>query len=208
MKKIRILIADDHSLLRFGLTALFNRQDDMTVVGEAGDGVAAEAMAKDLQPDVVIMDLMMPRADGADATKAIKEALPDTNILILTSYGTSDDMVQAISNGATGVCIKSDTTEEILSAVRAVAAGEESFPEDIRRILRRTPSPKALTIRQIEILKLAANGHTTEDIAKKLDISASAVLKHFSAIFAKLGVNSRTEAIASAIHRNLLKSKI
>ena len=78
MKKIRILIADDHSLLRFGLTALFNRQDDMTVVGEAGDGVAAEAMAKDLQPDVVIMDLMMPRADGADATKAIKEALPDT----------------------------------------------------------------------------------------------------------------------------------
>ncbi len=205
MKPIRILIADDHSLMRVGLNALFSHQKDMTVVGEACDGVEAVKLADELNPDVVVMDLMMPKLDGAEATRRILDVSPDAKIFILTSYGTSDDLVRAVQNGARGAMIKSAPIEEIVDSVRSVHAGGESFPPEVRQLVAETPRPAMLTERQKEILHSATRGLTTEDIAKQFDISVSCVLKHFKSIFRKLDVTNRTEAITVALRKQLLK---
>lgn len=205
MKPIRILIADDHSLMRVGLNALFSHQKDMAVVGEACDGVEAVKLADELNPDVVVMDLMMPKLDGAEATRRILDVSPDAKIFILTSYGTSDDLVRAVQNGARGAMIKSAPIEEIVDSVRIVHAGGEAFPPEVRQLVAETPRPAMLTERQKEILHSATRGLTTEDIAKQFDISVSCVLKHFSSIFRKLDVTNRTEAITVALRKQLLK---
>lgn len=205
MKPIRILIADDHSLMRVGLNALFSHQKDMAVVGEACDGVEAVKLADELNPDVVVMDLMMPKLDGAEATRRILDVSPDAKIFILTSYGTSDDLVRAVQNGARGAMIKSAPIEEIVDSVRIVHAGGEAFPLEVRQLVAETPRPAILTERQKEILHSATRGLTTEDIAKQFDISVSCVLKHFSSIFRKLDVTNRTEAITVALRKQLLK---
>ena len=205
MKPIRILIADDHSLMRVGLNALFSHQKDMTVVGEACDGVEAVKLADELNPDVVVMDLMMPKLDGAEATRRILDVSPDAKIFILTSYGTSDDLVRAVQNGARGAMIKSAPIEEIVDSVRSVHASGESFPPEVRQLVAETPRPAMLTERQKEILHSATRGLTTEDIAKQFDISVSCVLKHFTSIFRKLDVTNRTEAITVALRKQLLK---
>ena len=205
MNKIRILIADDHSLMRVGLKALFSHQKDMTVIGEACDGLEAVRLADSLDPDIIVMDLMMPKLDGTDATRRILDVSPDSKIIILTSYGTSDDLVRAISNGVKGVMIKSDPIEEIVEAVRTVYANGESFPREVRQLVDETPKPAILTERQKEILQSATRGLTTEDIAKQLDISVSCVLKHFTSIFRKLDVANRTEAITVAVRKQLLR---
>ena len=203
--KIRILIADDHSLMRVGLNALFSHQADMTVVGEACDGLEAVRLADELSPDVVVMDLMMPKLDGADATRRILDVTPDAKVVILTSYGTSDDLVRAVANGAKGAMIKSMPIEEIVDAIRAVHAGGESFPPEVRQLVAETPRPAILTERQREILHSATRGLTTEDIAKQYNISVSCVLKHFTSIFRTLDVTNRTEAISVALRKQLLK---
>ena len=205
MSKIKILIADDHSLMRVGLKALFSHQSDMTVVGEATDGLSAVRLAGELDPDVVVMDLKMPNLDGADATRQILDASPDAKVIILTSYGSSDDLVRAVTNGARGAMIKSMPIEEIVDAVRKVHAGKEAFPPEVRQLVAETPNPAALTERQLEILHSATRGLTTEDIARQLDISVSCVLKHFTTIFRKLDVTNRTEAISVALRKQLLK---
>lgn len=205
MNKIRILIADDHSLMRVGLRALFSHQTDMMVIGEACDGLSAVKLAGELDPDIIIMDLMMPKLDGADATRCILNVAPDTKIIILTSYSTSDDLVRAISNGVNGALIKSAPIEEIVEAVRTVYNGGESFPREVRQLVAETPKPSILTERQKEILHSATRGLTTEDIAKQLGISVSCVLKHFTSIFRKLDVANRSEAITVALRKQLLK---
>ena len=205
MKPIRILIADDHSLMRVGLNALFSHQKDIAVVGEACDGVEAVKLADELNPDVVVMDLMMPKLDGAEATRRILDVSPDAKIFILTSYGTSDDLVRAVQNGARGAMIKSAPIEEIVDSVRRVHVGGESFPPEVRQLVAETPRPAMLTERQKEILHSATRGLTTEDIAKQFDISVSCVLKHFTSIFRKLDVTNRTEAITVALRKQLLK---
>jgi len=205
MSKIKILIADDHSLMRVGLNALFSHQSDMVVVGEACDGLEAVKLAESLDPDIVVMDLKMPNLDGAEATRRILDVAPDAKVLILTSYGLSDDLVQAVENGAKGAMIKSAPIEEIVDAVRIIHSGKEAFPREVRQLVEETPRPAALTKRQQEILQSATRGLTTEDIAKQLNISVSCVLKHFSSIFRKLNVTNRTEAIAVALRKSLLK---
>ncbi len=205
MSKIKILIADDHSLMRLGLTALFSHQHDMEVIGEACDGMQAVRLAESLNPDIVVMDLKMPKLDGAEATRRILDVTPDAKVAILTSYGSSDDLVRAVANGAKAAMIKSDPIENIIDSVRKIHAGGEAFPREVLQLIAETPRPAVLTERQQEILHSATMGLTTEDIAKQLDISVSCVLKHFSSIFRKLDVTNRTEAIAVALKKSLLK---
>ena len=205
MKKIKILVADDHALLRVGLNTMLSTQPDMTVVGEAGNGRDAVARAKELKPDVVVMDLMMPKLDGAEATRQIVEALPETKVVILTSYGTSADLVRAITNGAVGAQMKGSPIETLLKAIRTVVSGERAIAAEILRFLRENTTPTDLSKRQQEVLLGVSKGRTSDQIADDLGISASAVKQHITAACEKLGASSRAEAVTIALRRNLLR---
>ena len=204
--KTKIIIADDHSLMRVGLDALFSHQKDMSVVGLACDGIEAVALARERQPDVLIMDLMMPKMNGVEATRLIRQSVPETKVIILTSFGTAPELAKAVASGASGAFIKSTPTEDLLAAVRTIAAGGEAFPDEVRQMIDDNRQLSDLTDRQLEILAAATRGLTTSDIARQLDISVSGVLKHFTVIFEKLGVANRTEAVALALDRQLLKA--
>ena len=205
MKKIKILVADDHAFLRVGLNTMLNAQPDMAVVGEAGNGRDAVARAKELRPDVVVMDLIMPKLDGAEATRQIVEVLPDTKVVILTSYGTSSDLVRAITNGAVGAQMKGSPVETLLKAIRVVASGGKAIAAEIQRFLREDTAPTDLSKRQREVLIGVSQGRTSDQIAVELGISVSAVKQHITAACEKLGASSRAEAVTIAMRRNLLK---
>ena len=205
MKKIKILVADDHALLRVGLNTMLSTQPDMAVVGEAGNGRDAVARAKELKPDVVVMDLMMPKLDGAEATRHIVESLPETKVVILTSYGTSADLVRAIANGAVGAQMKGSPIETLLKAIRTVVSGERAIAAEILRFLRENTTPTDLSKRQQEVLLGVSKGRTSDQIADDLGISASAVKQHITAACEKLGASSRAEAVTIALRRNLLR---
>ena len=196
--KIRILIADDHKLMRMGLISLFDVQRDMTVVGEAEDGEQAVRLAVELKPDIVIMDLMMPKMNGADATSAILAANPQAGIVILTSFADSFDMARAISNGAKGAQAKESPTENLIEAIRIVANGGTAIAPDIMRHVKGNPPPPPLTEKQLAILTSVTRGLTNQDIALEFGISAVVVKKQLSVIFAKLGVATRAEAASSS----------
>lgn len=203
--KIRILIADDHKLMRMGLISLFDVQRDMTVVGEAEDGEQAVRLAGELKPDIVIMDLMMPKMNGADATSAILAANPQAGIVILTSFADSFDMARAISNGARGAQAKESPTENLIEAIRIVANGGTAIAPDIMRHVKGNPPPPPLTEKQLAILSSVTRGLTNQDIALEFGISAVVVKKQLSVIFAKLGVATRAEAASLAVQKHLLK---
>jgi DNA-binding NarL/FixJ family response regulator len=205
MKKIKILVADDHAFLRVGLNTMLNAQPDMAVVGEAGNGRDAVARAKELRPDIVVMDLIMPKLDGAEATRQIVEVLPDTKVVILTSYGTSSDLVRAITNGAVGAQMKGSPVETLLKAIRVVASGGKAIAGEIQRFLREDTAPTDLSKRQREVLIGVSQGRTSDQIAVELGISVSAVKQHITAACEKLGASSRAEAVTIAMRRNLLK---
>ena len=205
MKTITVLLADDHSLVRLGLSALLAKQGDMKLVGEAVNGEEAVRLAARLDPDVIIMDLMMPGVDGVTATRRIRERNPDTKVLILTSFGTSSDVAHAIEAGARGAILKDAPNASLLAAIRTVAAGGESFADDIVRNITRDPVPRELTARQAEILKSVTNGLTNKTIAQQLKISPESVKQHLNAIFQKLGAANRSEAVAIALRKHLLK---
>ena len=205
MKKISILIADDHALMRFGLKSLIATQPDMNVCGEADDGEKAVRLARNLKPDVIIMDLMMPVLSGVEATKRILDSDPTAKIVVLTSFGGSVDLQQALAAGALGAQLKESRMDNVLKAIRAVARGESAVDPEIQTSIDAEPPLLSLTPRQLEILKAAALGKTTDQIATDCGISASAVKQHITAIMRNLGVSSRSEAIALAISRNLLK---
>ena len=205
MKKIKILVADDHALLRVGLNTMLNAQPDMTVVGEAGNGRDAVSRAKELKPDVVVMDLMMPKLDGAEATRQIVESLPETKVVILTSYGTSVDLVRAISYGAVGAQMKGSPIDALIKAIRTINSGGKAIAAEIQRFLKEDPTPTDLSKRQREVLLGVAGGKTSDQIADELGISVSAVKQHITAACEKLGAASRAEAVTIAMRRNLLK---
>ena len=203
--KTRILLVDDHALLRRGLADLIRYEKDMSVVGEAGDGETAVNAAVSLKPDLVVMDLMMPVVDGVEATRRIKAVLPSTHVLILTTFGTSADVARAISAGATGAIMKDASTDEQLAAIRTVAAGGTVFSPEIRRSMDETPKPPDFTDRQLEVLQSVVDGLGNKEIASKLKISTDAVKQHLNAICTKLGASNRVEAVSIALRRHLLR---
>ena len=205
MNNIRILIADDHMLMRMGIAALVSTARDMAVVGEARNGREAVELAGSLRPDVVIMDLMMPEMSGGEATKAIHEAHPGIRIVILTTYGTSAELATAVTNGAVGVLLKDKVEMDLLNTIRSVVEGNRAIPA---RLLAQIEADKAmgkLTDRQMEILSSVAEGHSNADIALQFGLSEITVKKHLSAIFERLGVANRSEAVALAFRKQMLK---
>ena len=205
MQPIRILIADDHAIIRMGLASLLGTQKDIEVVGEAEDGEVAVTKASKLIPDIVIMDLMMPKKDGVAATKEIHKSFPNIKILILTSYGTSDGIAHALAAGASGALMKSTEFAEFVTAIRKIATGERVIAPEISRQLAEDPPVPMLTQRQTEILLSITRGLTNSDIAKQFGIREDSVKEHTSTIFAKLGASNRSEAVAIALRKHLLK---
>jgi NarL family two-component system response regulator LiaR len=205
MKHIRILIVDDHAIVRLGLAALFKYQKDLKVVGDADDGESAIAMAPDLRPDVVILDLMMPGIGVVETVRRLREVLPSVNILIFTSFGTSGELANVLKAGASGAILKGASNEELLSAIRKVANGERVLSPKIEEFINESPEIPQFTKRQTEILESVTRGFSNPDIAKQLGISTDAVKQHLNAIYQKLDVTTRTEAITAALRRQLLK---
>lgn len=205
MQKLRILIADDHTVVRMGLSAILDMQTDMTVVGQAKNGEEAVDAALRLKPDIVLMDLMMPVMNGTRATKKLHDALPDTHVVILTTYTTSDGIAAAIDAGAKGAVFKSDANDELLTAIRRVARGEKFISPAIMRLFKSDPPADPMSPRQSDILKRLVDGKSNTEIAKDLGISPAVVRDHTTVIFEKLGVSNRVEAVAAAIRKQLLK---
>ena len=205
MKNIRVLIADDHAIVRHGLCALLGTERGIEVVGEAKDGNEAVARAKHLAPDVVVMDIVMPRKDGVEATVEIRAAVPSAKIVVLTSFGTSDKISRAIEAGATGALMKTAEDRELLSAIRTVASGGRVISPAVRKLISTDPPAPELTPRQLEILQAMARGLTNKDIAKMFSIRTDGVNEHVLAILAKLGAANRTEAVATAIRKQLIR---
>ena len=205
MKTIRILIADDHALLRRGLETLISHQKDLVVVGSAPNGLEAIRLSEELKPDVIMMDLMMPKMDGVEATRLIREAVPTTKILILTTFGDSIDIARAIRAGASGALVKDADDDELVDAIRTVASGGQAFSSEIKGMLESEPAPPELTPRQQEVLRSLVDGLSSDAIASNLGISADAVNQHLDAIRKKLGAANRTEAVAIALRKHLLK---
>ena len=206
MKKIGILLADDHTLMRMGLSALIASEKDMEVVGEAENGREAAELARTLRPDVVIMDLMMPEMSGAEATRRILAENPAARIVILTTFGTSAELADAIANGAVGVLMKDTATDDLVGAIRAVAGGRKVIPERLLRFAREEGAAPRLSPRQLEILASVTRGLSNADIARQFDITEAAVKKHLTQIFERLGASNRAEAASIALRKQLLKT--
>lgn len=201
--KLKILIVDDHAIVRDGLSAILKFPKDISVIGEADDGESAIRQVTELKPDVVILDLMMPNMGGADATAAILQARPETKILILTSYGTSAELSRAFVNGATGAITKTLPKEELLAAIRNVAAGIRVISPEIEQTLKEDAIAPTLTQRQLEILQSLARGLSNDDIAREFGLSKAGVKFHLLSIFRKLNVANRTEAVGVASRKHL-----
>ena len=204
-KPIRVLIADDHLIVRMGLVTLLENSPGITVVGEAEDGNEAVRKALKLNPDVVIMDMMMPEKDGTAATAEIKAAAPEINILLLTTFASSDTIAKALAAGASGAVLKSAPKAMLLEAIRNVASGKQAIANDVKDILADDPPTPELSNRQLEILGAMVRGLTSVDIAKQFGISPTVAREHITTILSKLGAATRTEAVAIALRKHLLK---
>ena len=215
-QKATVLIAEDHALLRESMRDLIERQDDMVVVGEACDGEEAVRLSSDLKPDIAVMDIVMPKLNGIEASKEIKRVSPGTAILILTAYDDVQYVLGLLEAGAAGYLLKSARGQDVVAAIRAVRAGESVLhPSIIAKLLERAmgipaegerlQSKENLTDREIEVLRLAATGMSNKEIAEKLSVTVRTVKAHISNIFVKMNVASRTEAILEAVREGWLE---
>ena len=207
---IRLLIADDHPVVRDGLSGMFSGDDGFEVIGEAANGAQAVTLACALKPDVILMDLRMPEMDGVAAIAELARRKVPARVLVLTTYDTDSDVVRAVEAGATGYLLKDSPREDLLRAVRAAARGEAALsPSVATRLLGqvRAPAQEPLSQREFEVLELVARGATNREAAAKLFISEATVKTHLLHIYAKLGVSDRAAAVAEGFQRGLLRQR-
>jgi two-component system NarL family response regulator len=201
---IRVLIADDHLIFRLGLKGLLNNEPDIVVAGEASTGAQTVEKFKDLQPDVVVLDLRMPDGGGMHALAGMREARDDAKVLVLSSYANEEEVYQALQAGASGYVLKDVGRDELTGAIRQVYAGREWIQSSIRPILAGREDRHDLTPREFEVLKLLVRGLTNREIAKILGNSENTVRNHTIHIFAKLYVSDRAEAVSAALQRGIV----
>ncbi|MBO0899610.1 response regulator transcription factor [Cellulomonas sp. zg-ZUI222] len=204
---VRVVVADDHPVVRSGIAALLDLEPDLTVVGEAGDGDAALALAHRLRPDLVLMDLRMPGTDGVAATARIVAELPGVHVLVLTTYETDTDILRAVEAGATGYLLKDTPRDELVAGVRAAARGESALsPSVAGRLVRQVRGERTerLTAREQQVLAGVARGLSNAAVGRELFIAEATVKTHLLRAFAKLGVDDRTRAVTVALERGIL----
>lgn len=216
MKTINLVLADDHAMVRAGTRQLLERQPDIKVVGEASDGLEAVQLVRDLEPDLVVMDVRMPKMSGVEATRRIKEEHPDVAVLVLTAHDDDEYVFALLQAGANGYLLKTAEMEELIKAIRTVMAGQSSLdPAVAGKVVAQFASGRplpdllagvqdeydGLTERELQILRLVGQGLTNKEIGKQLFISDRTVQAHLSNIFSKLGVGSRTEAVMHAVRK-------
>ncbi len=205
---IRVVIADDHPVVRAGLRGMLETQNDIDVVGEAENGKQAVSLVGRLEPDVVLMDLQMPELDGVSATEQIRDRFRTVQVLVLTTYDTDADITQAIGAGAIGYLLKDAPREDLFDAIRAASRGESVLtPSVASRVMERIRSPdvEMLSRREIEVLTEVADGKSNKETSQALFISEATVKTHLIHIFSKLGVNDRTAAVTVALERGILR---
>jgi len=215
MKKIRILVVDDESVVREGIATIISLQKDMDVVGEARDGIQAVQLAQKFKPDVILLDLVMPKQDGLSTIPKLKEMLPESRILVLTSFAESDRVYQAIKSGALGYMLKDATRGQLLQAIRDVANGQASIlPAMALKVIHEIDHPDhllytadPLTPRELETLRLIARGLSNQEIAAALFVHQRTVAKYVSSILEKLQLANRTQAALYAIREGLAESR-
>ena len=205
MKPVRVFLTDDHDVVRMGLAALLGTCGDISVVGDADDGESTVLEVPAQKPDVVIMDLMMPETDGAETTRQLIAKWPDAKVLILTTFSLSDGINRALEAGAKGALLKNSDLDGLRAAIHAVAEGRRYLSPEIEQIMTDDPPTPSLTPRQREILDSIVRGLSNTDIARQLGISVPVVKEHLAQLFLKLGAANRTEAVAIALRKQLLK---
>jgi two-component system NarL family response regulator len=203
-KAIRIMIVDDHPVVREGLAAIINKQSDMAVAAEAGDGKKAIELFRTYHPDVSLMDLRLPVMSGVEAITAIRKEHPSARIIVLTTYDGDEDIYRALQAGAQGYLLKGMCREELLEAIRAVHAGLRRIPSPVATKLADRMGGSDLTPRELEVLKLIAKGKSNKEVASELAITEATVKGHVNNILSKLGVSDRTQAVTSALQRGIV----
>lgn len=204
-RPLRIMVADDHFIVRSGLVALIDSEPDMEVVAQATDGVQAVECYAAHRPDVAIVDIRMPLRSGTQAIEAIRRDFPDARILVLTAYSGDEDIHRALAAGARGYLLKTSTGDDLIPAIRAVAAGRRSVPNDVASRLAGRKEHETLTNREIEVLREIARGRANKEIAGALAISENTVKDHLKSILSKLHVAARTEAVTAAVQRGIIE---
>ena len=203
--KIRILLADDHLVVRMGTASVISYEEDLEVVAEAGNGKEALSLSMQLKPDIVLMDLVMPHMDGVETTAAIRAACPETRVIIFTTYGTSPDLKAALDAGACGAISKASSHSEIIAAIRKAVQGESVISREFIPSLRATQELPKLSLRQMETLTHIAKGFTNQEVADMLGLSVDTVKDYLKTIYTRLGVSTRAEAVSLTVSLGLIK---
>ena len=202
---IRVVVVDDHPLLRKGIAALVNAETDMKLVAEASTGVEAIRQFRQHRPDITLMDLQMPDMNGIDATTAIRQEFPDARIIVLTTYAGDIQVVRALKAGARAYLLKAEVNEELLETIRCVHAGHRRIPPEVAAEVAEYTAREALSEREVEVLRLVAAGNANKEIAARLSIGEDTVKRHMTNILGKLQANDRTHAVTIALKRGIIE---